>query len=216
MGIGCLSAGALLSGILAVWFGYRQPRGGFYLFKPLTTILIILIPVLAAEYISLLTGLILAGLIFSLLGDIFLMLPEDCFLEGLIAFLIAHLFYIAGFLVDQGTLAFWPLLPILGLSGVIGWFLYNGMGKMRIPSFIYLGVISVMVWLAWSRWISGGQPNQLLGFCGASLFFFSDFILATNRFKVNFKAARALNLTTYYAGQYLIALSVINLDVFQA
>ena len=216
MGIGYLSVGALLTGILAVWFGYRQPRGGFYLFKPLTTILIILIPVLAAEDISLLTGLILAGLVFSLLGDIFLMLPKDRFLEGLIAFLIAHLLYISGFLIDQGMPVFWPLLPILGLSGVIGWFLYNGMGKMRIPSFVYLGVISAMLWLAWSRWISGGQPNQLLGFYGASLFFFSDFILATNRFKVNFKAARALNLTTYYAGQYLIALSVINLDVFQA
>jgi uncharacterized membrane protein YhhN len=215
MGIGHFSVGVLLSGILAVWFGYHQPQRGFYLFKPLTTILILLIPVLATEGICLFSGLILAGLIFSLLGDVFLMLPEDRFLEGLIAFLVAHLFYISGFLIDQGTPVFWPLLPILGLSGMIGWFLNSGMGKMKIPGFVYLGVISTMVWLAWSRWIIGGQLNHLLGFCGASLFFISDLILATNRFKVNFKAARALNLTAYYAGQYLIALSVINLEVFR-
>ena len=213
MGIWHLSVGILLAGILAVWFGYRQPQGGFYIFKPLTTVLIILIPILGTEDISLLTGLILAGLIFSLLGDIFLMLPGDRFLEGLVAFLVAHLFYISGFLIDQRTPVFWPLLPMLILSGLIGWYLYGGMGKMKIPSFAYLGVISVMVWLAWSRWISGGQLEHLLGFCGASLFLFSDFILAINRFKIKFKAARALNLTTYYAGQYLIGLSVISLSL---
>ena len=208
-----LSVGILLAGILAVWFGYRQPQGGFYLFKPLTTVLIILIPILGTEDISLLTGLILAGLIFSLLGDIFLMLPGDRFLEGLIAFLAAHLFYISGFLIDQRTPVFWPLLPMLTLSGLIGWYLYGGMGKMKIPGFAYLGVISAMVWLAWSRWISGGQLEQLLGLSGASLFLLSDFILAINRFKIKFRAARALNLTTYYAGQYLIALSVITLGL---
>lgn len=211
MGIWYLSAGILLSGILAVWFGYRQPPGGFYFFKPLTMVLIMLIPILGAESVSLLTGLVLAGLAFSLFGDVFLMLPGDLFLQGLIAFLVAHLFYISFFLMDQGKPVLWPLLPILGLSGVAGLFLYQGMGKIRIPGFIYLGVISTMVWLACSRWISGGELDHLLGFCGAGLFLISDLILAINRFKVKFTSARGLDLAAYYAGQYLIALSVASL-----
>jgi len=37
-------------------------------------------------------------------------------------------------------------------------------------------------------------------------------ILALNRFKVEIRSARALDLLTYYTGQWLIALSVISLD----
>jgi len=207
-----LTTGILISGILAIWFGYRQPQGKFYLFKPLTMILIILIPVLGNVGFSLIKALILAGLLFSLLGDILLMLPGDRFLAGLAAFFIAHLFYIAGFGIDQGALVFWPVLPVFGLTALTGWFLKDGMEGMRIPAYTYMGVISVMVWLSWSRWISGGEINHLLALCGAGLFMVSDLILAINRFKKEIKAARALDLLTYYTGQWLIALSVIGLD----
>ena len=212
MTIWLLTLGILISGILAIWFGYRQPQGKFYIFKPLTMILIILIPVLGGEGFSLIKILILAGLLFSLLGDILLMLPGDRFLAGLVAFSMAHLFYIAGFGIDQGAPVLWPALPVFGLTGLIGWFLKDGIGEMKIPALAYMGVISAMVWLAWSRWISGGQLDHLLAFCGAGLFLISDLILAVNRFKVDFKAARALDLVTYYTGQCLIALSVIGLD----
>lgn len=212
MTIGLLSLGVFISGMLAIWTGYRQSPRGFYTFKPLTMILIILIPTLGGEGFSLLLGLITAGLIFSVLGDVFLMLPDDRFLSGLVAFLIAHLFYILGFLIDQGRPIYWPILPVFGLAGLAVWFLKGGFGKLKYPAFAYVGVISCMVWLAWSRWINGGQTHHLLAFCGAGLFMMSDLILSVNRFKVRFKAARALELATYYTGQWLIALSVIELD----
>ena len=37
------------------------------------------------------------GLFFSLLGDIFLMLPRERFIPGLVSFLLAHLAYVIGF-----------------------------------------------------------------------------------------------------------------------
>jgi len=43
---------------------------------------------------------------------------------------------------------------------------------------------------------------------GTVLFAISDTILAANRFKGAFKPARALNLATYFAAQWLIASSV--------
>jgi uncharacterized membrane protein YhhN len=211
MNIWLLSFGILISGILAVWTGYRHSQGGFYVFKPLTMIFIILIP-LQGGGLSLYKSLIMTGLLFSLLGDIFLMLPGDRFLAGLAAFLIAHLFYISGFLVDQGMPVFWPILPVFSLAVLVGWYIQEGMGEMKIPAFAYMGVISVLLWLAWSRWINEGQMDHLLAFCGAALFMISDLILGINKFKRRFKAARLLDLSAYYVGQWLIALSAIGLN----
>ena len=207
-----LSLAILVSGILAIWFGYRQPQGGFYLFKPLTMVLIIFIPLLGEGGSPLLKALLVGGLCFSLLGDIFLMLPGDRFLAGLAAFFIAHLFYCAVFWIDQGTLIWWTGLPVAGLAGVAGWYLKDGFGEMKIPAYAYLGVICIMVWLAFSRWMGDGRLESLLAFSGAVLFMISDLILAINRFKVELKSARALDLLTYYCGQWLFALSVIGLD----
>ena len=61
-------------------------------------VFIILIAVQASfNNLSRYAGFILAGLVFSLAGDVFLMLPSDQFMAGLVSFLIAHLFYIAAF-----------------------------------------------------------------------------------------------------------------------
>jgi len=212
MFIGLLSLMVLFSGLLAIWSGYRKSPDLFYIFKPLTTVLILLLPVLGCADISLYGGLIVGGLAFSLLGDIFLMLPGDRFLAGLSAFFAAHLLYISGFLVGLDFQVYWPGVVVFSLAGLAGWFLKDGLGDMKIPAYAYMGAISLMVWLAWSRWISGSQIDQLLGFLGAALFLVSDLVLAINRFKIEFKASRALDLITYYAGQWLIALSVIGLD----
>lgn len=175
-------------------------------------ILIILLPILGGSGFSVYQVLIVGGLLFSLLGDIFLMLPDDRFLAGLVAFFIAHLFYIAGFLIDQGNVLWWIGLPVAGLAILAGLYLKNGFGELKIPASAYLVVISIMVWLAWSRWLGEGGTGSLLAFCGAILFMISDLILAVNRFKVELKSARALDLLTYYTGQWFIALSVIGLD----
>src|SRR3954469_1473839 len=113
-----------------------------YLFKPLTTLLIILLalsrtPIQGEGY----KFLIVAGLIFSMCGDIFLMLPSDRFMAGLVSFLVAHLFYITAFAQGfPGMVGLWPLAP-LGLYGVGMYrFLSPGLGKMRLPVVIYMAV----------------------------------------------------------------------------
>jgi uncharacterized membrane protein YhhN len=175
-------------------------------------ILIISIPILNTKSLSVYTGLILAGLGFALVGDILLMLPRDYFLGALIAFLITHLCYSVGFLLDQGFPVLWPILPVFGLTTLVGWFFKDNLGKLKIPAYSYLIVISMMIWLACSRWITGNILDNLLAMSGAILFGISDLILSVNRFKVEFKAARGLDLSIYYIGQWLIALSAIGLS----
>ena len=49
----------------------------------------------------------------------------------------------------------------------------------------------------------------VIAFLGAVLFVISDSVLALDRFRGEFGAARALTLSTYYAAQWLIASSVV-------
>lgn len=46
-------------------------------------------------------ALLIGALLFSLAGDVFLMLPGNYFIPGLASFLVAHVFYIALFRQGQ-------------------------------------------------------------------------------------------------------------------
>jgi uncharacterized membrane protein YhhN len=204
-----LSLLALISAIGTIRANYSRQLKQIYVFKPLTTVLIISIAVLGLEPPSLSYKLaIVAGLIFSLAGDIFLMLPSDRFVSALISFLIAHLLYIFAFSTVGGFYAsIWSLLPFLlfGVSFMI--LMWPDLGSMKIPALIYALAIVIMAWQAFGNWHLTGQLPAFLAFIGALLFVISDSVLTLNRFKISFQLAQAIILSTYYAAQWLIALS---------
>ncbi len=196
------------SAMSCIWFAEHEPRWLFYLLKPLTMILICLTAILGGNDLSVYKVMIIGGLACSLVGDIFLMLPADRFLPGLIAFLLAHLCYITAFASGINSLSWWPLIPLAVWGFGFYLFISPALGKLKIPVIIYIVIILTMTWLAWERWIQTGQIEILLVLIGAVLFAISDTILAANRFKGPFKPARALNLVTYFGAQWLIASSV--------
>jgi uncharacterized membrane protein YhhN len=204
-----LSLLALVSGIGTIWANYTRQLKQLYVFKPLTTVLIITIAILGLEPPSLsYKWAIVAGLILSLAGDIFLMLPSDRFISALISFLIAHLLYIFAFSTVGGFYAsIWSLLPLLlfGLSFMI--FIWRELGSMKIPASIYALAIMIMAWQAFGNWQLTDQLPAFLAFIGALLFVVSDSVLTLNRFKISFQSAQAFILSTYYTAQWLIALS---------
>ncbi|MFQ5575354.1 MAG: lysoplasmalogenase [Anaerolineae bacterium] len=201
---------AIVSALFHIRAEYLGPATHVYLFKPLTTILILLIAVLAQRPVS--AGykyLIVAGLLFSLAGDVFLMLPGDRFVAGLVSFLIAHLFYIAAFRAGASYGWSWGWIAPFALYGVVVFvLLLPHLGAMKLPVLVYVLVILVMAWQAWGRWRSTGDTAALLAFIGAALFVISDSVLAFNRFRGEFAAARALTLATYFSAQWLIAVSI--------
>ncbi len=198
----------ILSASIHIRAEYRGLRKYVYIFKPLTILFICLLAILSKSSLPFYQYMIITGLIFSLAGDVFLMLPSDRFVSGLIAFLTAHLFYIAAFSSEINVLQWWPLLPLFIYGFIIYVILASSLGKLKIPVIVYLIVIMIMVWLAWELWSQTGQSAGLLAFIGAILFVISDTILALNRFRGAFKSARALNLITYFAAQWLIASSI--------
>lgn len=159
------------------------------------------------------------GLFLSLAGDVFLMLPREQFIAGLVAFLLAHVAYIVGFnmplpplnlfglalAVLIGILAARVLRPILaGLAA-------KGQAKLRLPVLVYGVVISVMLLSALLTLfrLDWSPLAALLASLGAALFFLSDVILAWNRFVNLIEHGRVMNIVAYHLGQIMLAAGVI-------
>lgn len=207
-----LAASAILAAVLATRAHYldERRRWQIYAFKPLATLLILalalsLIPA-HADY----RNWIAAGLLFSTAGDVFLMLPRDRFVAGLASFLVAHLCYIGAFSIGVPFGAA-PLLwlPFFAAGGLVVALVWPGLKPaLRAPVVIYVIVIAAMAGQATGRWHASGSAGALAAALGAGLFIVSDAVLAIDRFRRHFHAARAVTLATYWSAQLLIALSV--------
>jgi uncharacterized membrane protein YhhN len=204
-----LSALVFISAILHLRAEQLGRKARIYLFKPLTMFFIILIALQTKNTVSpFYTYAIACGLVFSLAGDIFLMLPADRFIAGLVSFLLAHLLYIAAF-TFEGTRApgLVTAIPFLIYGALMLRILLPHLGGMKVPVIIYMLVISVMAWQALNRWIGGAEQGSAPALAGALLFVVSDSLLAMNRFKRQFQNAQLYIMSTYFMAQWLIALS---------
>lgn len=208
-----LSAAAAAAATLSVRAHYRGADARFqvYLFKPLATLLILALALSWPHAVSEpYRRAVALGLLFSTAGDIFLMLPRDRFIFGLASFLVAHLCYLVAFAAGTapgGAWGWW--LPYLLAGGGVVVVLWPGLKRaLRAPVVVYVAVIAAMAGQAGARWDALGGGAALLALAGATLFVVSDAVLAIDRFRRPFPAARAVTLATYYAAQWLIALSV--------
>jgi len=153
--------------------------------------------------------LVYAGLMLSLAGDALLALPGEWFLPGLVAFLVAHLCYIAAFL-DRRRAAEWPrLLPFAMWVGGVYLFLVDHLGAMAAPVGIYSLVITVMMWRAAALVERPARRWQLAAAIGATLFGLSDSTLAVMRFHGAVPFGATFLILAYWAGQAGIAFSVV-------
>lgn len=207
-----LAVSAILAAVLATRAHYLDDRRRWqvYAFKPLATLLILALALSIFPARPEYRWAIAAGLLFSTAGDVFLMLPRDRFVAGLASFLVAHLCYIGAFSsgVPFGAA---PLLwlPFFAAGGVVVALVWPGLKPaLRAPVVVYVVVIAAMAGQATGRWYVSGSLVALAAAVGAGLFVVSDAVLAIDRFRRHFRAARAVTLATYWAAQLLIALSV--------
>jgi uncharacterized membrane protein YhhN len=203
------------STVIGIVADYRSARVLVYVFKPLSTILIIALAASACAADRTYQILIVIGLVFSLGGDVALMLPDrprSFFIHGLVSFLIAHVFYIIAFTMGMpwAPTHLLVLLPFVAFGIAIGGYLWPHLGPLKPAVMCYITVILVMGWRAAVRMESPGVPlaGGVLAFAGAILFITSDLFLALDRFVRKFRAARAIVLGTYFTAQTLIALSL--------
>lgn len=205
-----LSLSAFVTALTHLWAEYSGRYWLIYGAKPATTTCLLLLALYATAPVSPFYQIAISvGLLFSLAGDIFLMLPRDHFIAGLVSFLLAHLCYIGAF----GAQVSWPYLswwglPVVGFAFGIYRLLAPHLGKMQLPVLVYMMVISLMAWLALTLFVQQQTTWALWAASGAVLFVISDSTLALNRFRQRFWSAQFIVLGTYYLAQWLIALSV--------
>lgn len=211
-------APVLFSAILDWYAVYKGWKKFEYFLKPLTMVLlfIFLLTSTGLQGIALWFGI---GIILSMAGDIFLMLPKEQFIAGLVAFLLAHIAYIIGF---NQTLPPFNMIGLVWavLLGIIAAQLYKqiaaGLVKqkkenLQKPVLAYTGVITIMLLsalltLSHPDWDSRAAITVSIG---AALFMLSDAILAWNKFVQPIKNGRVMNMAAYHLGQIVLIYGVV-------
>ena len=148
------------------------------------------------------------ALALGLASDVFLMLPRDMFVAGLVAALVEHLAYIAGFRARNLNVGLLAIATLIALASVAAFMppIYRALRTSRpqlvAPVLAYVAVFVVMV-------ASAGGSGSLVALAGALLFFYSDAILAWNRFVKPIPLGRIINIVPYHAGEALLVLSLV-------
>ncbi len=157
--------------------------------------------------------LIVTGLFFSFMGDIFLLIDDRypvLFIAGLICFLLTHLLYCWYFLQLKRTsvslLKMHPYLALLPIAYTVGLLaiLYPTLGDLKIPVVIYAGVLGCMLLCSLYAYKNILPAAAILFTTGALCFVLSDSLFAINKFYYSFKHAGFLIIFTYCAAQFLI------------
>ncbi|MBC7473442.1 MAG: lysoplasmalogenase [Candidatus Sericytochromatia bacterium] len=196
-----------LTSFLQIRAKYINSKKQEYVFKHLTTSLIILVSYLGVN--SNYRNLIILAMIFSLIGDILLILDKSKFIYGLLSFLIAHLIYIFAFTHQVNfRLPYYIFLPFILYGILIYKFLENNLGKLKIAVVVYIFSILIMGLTAINRYYIYANNFNLLLVIGALLFIISDSVIAINKFRSKFNSAEFIILSSYYLAQLLIAFSI--------
>lgn len=165
--------------------------------------------------------LITAGLLLGCIADVLLNLrmvfPKKgqlIFLVGIVVFLSGHILYLIAIL--KGA-AHWWICVIIGVvltALLMKWIFDRITAKkaFKIFGIVYIGAIMLLNCVAIGNLIVSPSAFTAVFAAGAVLFLLSDIVLILNTFgKETRQSLRVMNISLYYLGQLLIALSLLYL-----
>ena len=201
----------LLVGLL--YYEKKEDRKPLLIVKSILSLLFVITALLQLHPVPAYYHYLFVGLIFCLIGDVFLALPQKkAFMVGLVAFLVGHVLYIFSF-SSLIQIYYWIsawLFIIFCMSALIFLWLRPHLKSKLIPVLLYILVITVMASGAWAVfWKSSFQiSGRIFILLGSLCFYFSDVFVARNKFIKEEYRNRLLGLPLYYTGQFLLAFSV--------
>jgi uncharacterized membrane protein YhhN len=195
---------------MANWISRWRPNNALEtITKPLTTLLIIALAITLKSSHPDARWLVVAGLVFCLVGDVMLMSAVDNFVGGLGSFLIGHvLFGFAVFRRPHGhiALAGLVLIPLAVVVGTFGPAIVKGARQRAVALGIavtaYLVVIASMAVLVTLT----GSPWAIIG---AAFFVISDTLLGYDLFAKPFASARVAIMVTYHLALVGLTLGLV-------
>ena len=206
LGAGVLAVTAIVT-LVGWWAVVASRRSIEYVAKPGVMIGLIAFALAINPVSPTQRALFIVAFALGLMSDVFLMLPRDMFMAGLVAALIEHLLYIGGFRARTFEVTLFIVASVIALISVAAFLppiqraLARSHPRLVIPVYAYVAVFVVMV-------ASAGGSGSLVALAGALLFFYSDAILAWNRFVKPLPYGRIVNIVPYHVGQILLALSL--------
>lgn len=182
-----------------------------FVFKPLILLSLL---ILYAVSVSKRNRVYVLALIFSFLGDVFLVFSgEVYFISGLVSFLIAHILFIKIVLnrIQKSTVLniVISIIPFLILLFVLLSILYSSLNELLIPVIIYGITITTFGAVSLLDYLNTKSTKSLFMLVGAIVFITSDSILAINKFYSPNEFLAISVMVTYIIAQYLIYRSMI-------
>lgn len=159
------------------------------------------------------------GFILCSLGDLFLKLDDSqpasstkYFICGLVAFLLGHIMFVGAFVFDGGNTRCiaWGVFSYAYVL-VILYFSLPNIHKvvLSVGVTVYALVIGTMLHRSASLAIDKfpNERSSMIALVGAFVFLVSDTVLAINRFVTPLPHSRAINISAYFLGIALLAVS---------
>lgn len=175
----------LLIGVF--YYGRKKARVSLLITKSTLSLLFVMTALLQPHPVPAYYHYLLSGLVFCLMGDVCLALPQKkAFMGGLVAFLVGHVFYIFAFL-SLVPILHWisaEVFIIFGVSAFVFFWLRPHLGSMFLPVLLYILAITVMASGAWTVfWKSSFQIfGRTIILIGSLCFYVSDVFVAINKF----------------------------------
>lgn len=151
--------------------------------------------------------MVTTALVFSLLGDFFLVWFKQYFIPGVACFAIAQVCYSLAFGFAPLN---WEVGLVVALAGVLLYsVLHSGLSEvpMRVVVALYITVIGTMAWRASVLYQTTHRYEALYTVLGAWIFAVSDSLIAVNAWRWRVPRGVFWIMTTYYVAQALLALS---------
>lgn len=158
------------------------------------------------------------ALLFCFLGDYFLAKKSENkakknFMCGLLSFLIGHCLFLVGLSFYEPSNVYVFLLPFAGVLLTFGLLHLKKMvvGSFKRPVLMYAYFVSALFFKCAQIFLHGdGSLFYFLILAGGALFMVSDIIILFLYFyQTRYGIIKFLNLFTYYAATFLLALSIL-------
>lgn len=199
---------------VADWVAVRAARKRLeYVCKPATMVALVGAAILLEPADPTSRAWFVTALVLSMLGDVWLMLPQrpfgpaDTFSLGLASFLLAHLAYIAGLTsrgLDAGVAVLGLALVAAGARAIAPRILAGVRAhepRLLAPVVAYMSVISTMV-------VAASASGNGAALAGALLFYVSDTFIGWNRFVRTQRHGGLAVIVPYHVGQALLVASL--------
>lgn len=157
------------------------------------------------------------GLVFSCIGDAYLVFP-DYFALGVIAFALTQSIYLSlfgGLILFQSATGIEVLLGLIvaAISCLVSLPVVRLVKPtLSILVLLYSALISMMLWSALVQAYRSLDYHTVFGAVGATMFYISDLLLCINKWKMKLPHAQVFIMSTYYSAHLCITFSVLGLN----